>query len=86
MIERFKGIFGKEVAVFHSKLSEGERYDEWYRVKEGKARLIIGARSALFLPAQNLGIIILDEEHENTYKSENNPKYHTREVQNLFQK
>ena len=80
MIERFKGRFGKEVAVFHSKLSEGERYDEWYRVKEGKARLIIGARSALFLPAQNLGIIILDEEHENTYKSENNPKYHTREV------
>jgi len=80
MIERFKGRFGKEVAVFHSKLSDGERYDEWYRVKEGKARLIIGARSALFLPAKNLGIIILDEEHENTYKSEQNPKYHAREV------
>ncbi|WP_300383968.1 primosomal protein N' [Clostridium sp.] len=80
MIERFKGRFGKEVALFHSKLSEGERYDEWYRVREGKAKVVIGARSALFLPAKNLGLIILDEEHENTYKSENNPKYQTREV------
>ena len=80
MIERFKGRFGKEVALFHSKLSDGERYDEWYRVREGKAKVIIGARSALFLPAKDLGLIILDEEHENTYKSENNPKYQTREV------
>lgn len=86
MIERFKGRFGREVAVFHSKLSDGERYDEWYRVKEGKARLIIGARSALFLPAKDLGIIILDEEHENTYKSEQNPKYHTREVAEFISK
>lgn len=80
MIERFKGRFGREVAVFHSKLSDGERYDEWYRVKEGKASVVIGARSALFLPLRNLGIIIIDEEHENTYKSEQNPKYVTREV------
>lgn len=80
MIERFKGRFGREVAVFHSKLSEGERYDEWYRIKEGKAKVIIGARSALFLPLRNLGVIIIDEEHENTYKSEQNPKYVTREV------
>ena len=80
MIERFKGRFGKEVALFHSKLSDGERYDEWYRVREGKAKVIIGARSALFLPANDLGLIILDEEHENTYKSESNPKYQTREV------
>ncbi|MCR1951485.1 primosomal protein N' [Clostridium sp. DSM 100503] len=80
MIERFKGRFGKEVAVFHSKLSDGERYDEWFRVKEGKAKLVIGARSALFLPAPNLGVIIIDEEHESTYKSEQNPKYVTREV------
>lgn len=80
MIERFKGRFGREVAVFHSKLSDGERYDEWYRVKEGKAKVVIGARSALFLPLQNLGIIIIDEEHENTYKSEQNPRYVTREV------
>ena len=80
MIERFKGRFGREVAVFHSKLSEGERYDEWYRIKEGKAKVVIGARSALFLPLRNLGVIIIDEEHENTYKSEQNPKYVTREV------
>lgn len=80
MIERFKGRFGENVALFHSRLSDGERFDEWYRVKTGKARLVIGARSALFLPLQNLGLIIIDEEHENTYKSEHNPKYHTREV------
>ena len=80
MIERFKGRFGENVALFHSRLSDGERFDEWYRVKEGKAKLVIGARSALFLPLQNLGLIIIDEEHENTYKSEHNPKYHTREV------
>lgn len=80
MIERFKGRFGEDVALFHSRLSDGERFDEWYRVKTGKAKLVIGARSALFLPVQDLGLIIIDEEHENTYKSEHNPKYHTREV------
>lgn len=80
MIERFKGRFGRDVALFHSKLSDGERFDEWYRVKEGKAKLIVGARSAIFLPAKNLGVIIIDEEHENTYKSEQNPKYQTKEV------
>ncbi|MBM6838845.1 primosomal protein N', partial [Clostridium saudiense] len=80
MIERFKGRFGKDVALFHSRLSDGERFDEWYRVKEGKARVIVGARSALFLPAKNLGLIIIDEEHENTYKSEQNPKYQAKEV------
>ena len=80
MIEKFKGRFGTNVALFHSRLSDGERFDEWYRVKEGKAKLVIGARSALFLPVMNLGLIIIDEEHENTYKSEHNPKYHAREV------
>ena len=80
MIERFKGRFGEDVALFHSRLSDGERFDEWYRIKEGKARLVIGARSALFLPLKNLGLIIIDEEHENTYKSDQSPKYHTREV------
>lgn len=86
MIERFKGRFGKEVAVFHSKLSDGERYDEWYRVKENKAKVVIGARSALFLPFSDLGIIIIDEEHENTYKSDQNPKYVTREVAEFISK
>lgn len=80
MIERFKGRFGVNVALFHSKLSDGERFDEWFRVKEGKAKVIVGARSAIFLPAKNLGLIIIDEEHENTYKSEQNPKYQTKEI------
>lgn len=80
MIERFKGRFGEDVALFHSRLSDGERFDEWYRIKDGKARLVIGARSALFLPLNDLGLIIIDEEHENTYKSDQNPRYHTREV------
>ena len=80
MIERFKGRFGVNVALFHSKLSDGERFDEWFRVKEGRAKVIVGARSAIFLPAKNLGLIIIDEEHENTYKSEQNPKYQTKEV------
>lgn len=86
MIERFKGRFGRDVALFHSRLSDGERFDEWYRVKEGKARLIVGARSAIFLPAKNLGVIIIDEEHENTYKSDQNPKYQTKEVAEFLSK
>lgn len=80
MIERFKGRFGKAVALYHSKLSTGERFDEWYRLRRGDAKLVIGARSALFLPLKDLGLIIVDEEHENTYKSDNNPKYDTREI------
>lgn len=80
MVERFKGRFGRDVAVFHSKLSEGERYDEWHRVKSGKVKLAVGARSALFLPFENLGMIVIDEEHEGTYKSESDPKYNTKEV------
>ena len=80
MIERFKGRFGKDVAVFHSRLSDGERYDEWYRVRNGEAKLVIGARSALFLPFKDLGLIIVDEEHESSYKSEMSPRYNTIEV------
>ncbi len=80
MVERFKGRFGSRVAVFHSKLSEGERYDEWFRVKEGQVKIAVGARSAIFLPMKNLGIIIIDEEHELSYKSENNPKYNAKEI------
>lgn len=80
MIERFKGRFGSDIAVFHSKLSDGERYDEWYRVKNEEVKLIIGARSALFLPFNNLGLIVVDEEHEGSYKSEMNPKYNTIEI------
>lgn len=80
MIERFKGRFGRAVAVFHSKLSDGERFDEWFRVRRGEVKLIVGARSAIFLPFNNLGLIVIDEEHEGTYKSEQNPKYQTKEV------
>ena len=80
MIERFKGRFGEDVALFHSRLSDGEKFDEWYRIKSGRCRLVVGARSALFLPVNNLGLIIIDEEHEGSYKSEHNPKYNTKEV------
>lgn len=80
MIERFKGRFGKDVAVFHSKLSGGERYDEWQRVNRGDVKLVVGARSAIFLPFKDLGLIIIDEEHESSYKSDMNPKYNTIEV------
>ncbi|MGG5462366.1 primosomal protein N' [Clostridium sp. B9] len=80
MIERFKGRFGKDVAVFHSRLSDGERYDEWYRVKNDNVKVVIGARSALFLPFSDLGLIIVDEEHESSYKSDMNPKYNSIEV------
>ncbi|MGL4730448.1 MAG: primosomal protein N' [Clostridium sp.] len=80
MVERFKGRFGKNVAIFHSKLSDGERFDEWMRVKHKKVKLAIGARSALFLPFENLGLIVIDEEHEASYKSESDPKYVSKEI------
>ncbi len=80
MIETFSSHFGDEVAVLHSSLSMGERYDEWKRVRQGKARVVIGTRSAVFAPCSNLGLIIIDEEQEETYKSENNPRYNARDV------
>lgn len=81
MLDRFISRFGKEkIAVLHSKLSIGERYDEWNKIREGKANIIIGARSAIFAPIQNLGIIIIDEEHDSSYKSEANPKYDAKQV------
>ncbi|WP_040211637.1 primosomal protein N' [Clostridium polynesiense] len=86
MVERFKGRFGKDIAIFHSKLSDGERYDEWFRVKQGKVKLAIGARSAIFLPFSDLGLIVIDEEHENSYKSDSDPKYHVRDVARYLSK
>lgn len=80
MVERFKGRFGKDVAVFHSKLSDGERFDEWYRVKNGEVKIAVGARSAIFLPFKDLGVIIIDEEHESSYKSESDPKYNAKDI------
>lgn len=79
-IDRFVGRFGEEVAVLHSKLSQGERFDQWRSIREGKVKIVVGARSAVFAPFSNLGLIIIDEEHENTYKSSQNPKYDTIEV------
>lgn len=80
MIERFKGRFGDEVAVLHSRLSLGERYDQWRLIKDGRIKVAVGARSAVFAPFKRLGVIIVDEEHESTYKSEVTPKYHARDV------
>ena len=81
MLDRFIARFGKEqIAVLHSKLSIGERHDEWERIKEEKAKIVIGARSAIFAPIKNLGIIIIDEEHDSSYKSESTPKYNAKEI------
>ncbi|TMP94980.1 MAG: primosomal protein N', partial [Verrucomicrobia bacterium] len=82
-VERFKGRFAEAqdaVAVLHSHLSEGERHDEWHKIHSSRARIVIGARSAVFAPLKNLGLIVVDEEHENTYKQEEAPRYHARDV------
>ena len=76
----FTAYFQNEVAVLHSSLPAGERYDEWKRIRARKARVVIGTRSAIFAPLQNLGLLILDEEQEGSYKSENMPRYHARDV------
>ena len=80
MLSTFSAHFGDEVAVLHSSLSVGERYDEWKRIRRGEARLVIGTRSAVFAPVGDLGVLIIDEEQEETYKSENTPRYDAREV------
>jgi primosomal protein N' (replication factor Y) (superfamily II helicase) len=82
-VERFKSRFAEihdAVAVLHSHLSQGERHDEWHKIHSGRARIVIGARSAVFAPLRNLGLIIVDEEHETTYKQEEAPRYHARDV------
>ena len=80
-IEKFRGEFDPDmVAVLHSRLSEGERFDEWERIRRGDARIVLGARSAVFAPVKDLGVIVVDEEHENSYKADNPPKYDTREM------
>ena len=80
-IDRFTSRFGKEkIAVLHSKLSNGERFDQWNKIKEGKAKIVIGARSAIFAPIKELGIIIIDEEHDSSYQSESTPQYDALEI------
>ena len=80
MLRTFSSHFGDDIAVLHSSLSAGERLDEWRRIKNGVAGVVIGTRSAIFAPAEDLGIIIIDEEQEDSYKSENAPRYHARDV------
>lgn len=80
-IERFRSRFEGHIAILHHRLSDGERFDEWHRIRRGDAQIVIGARSAIFSPLANLGLIIVDEEHENTYKQQDNtPAYHARDV------
>ncbi|NMB45857.1 MAG: primosomal protein N' [Firmicutes bacterium] len=79
-VRRFKARFGERVAVLHSALSPGERFDEWRRIRSGGADIAVGARSAVFAPFTNLGLIVIDEEHEQTYKQEEMPRYHARDV------
>lgn len=80
MVERFSQVFGDVIALYHSRLSAGERLHEWLRCLKGEAKVAIGPRSAIFLPMQNLGLIIIDEEHEPSYKSQESPRYHARQV------
>ncbi|MCC8440309.1 primosomal protein N' [Leuconostoc pseudomesenteroides] len=80
MVRRVKSRFGEQTAVLHSGLSDGERYDEWRRIERGDVQIVVGARSAVFAPLDNLGVIIVDEEHETTYKQSDNPRYNARDV------
>lgn len=80
MVSWFRGRFGAVAAVLHSRLSAGERFDEWRRIRRGDARVVIGARSAVFAPCENLGLIVVDEEHESTYLSDRHPRYDARQV------
>jgi primosomal protein N' (replication factor Y) len=80
-IERFRSRFEGHIAILHHALSQGERFDEWHKIREGKANIVIGARSAIFSPVRNLGLIIVDEEHENSYKQhDESPCYHARDI------
>ncbi len=80
MVNRVIGRFGNQVAVLHSGLSNGERYDEWTRIEDGDVKVVVGARSAVFAPLKNINVIIIDEEHEASYKQDDNPRYHARDV------
>ena len=80
MVDRFLARFGDCISVLHSKLSIGERYDQWQKIKEGKASIVIGARSAIFAPIEDLGIIIIDEEHDSSYKSDMSPRYNAKDL------
>ena len=80
IVDRFLARFGDCIAVLHSKLSNGERFDEWNKIREGRAKIVIGARSAIFAPIENLGLIIIDEAHDSSYKSDMTPRYHAKDI------
>ena len=80
IVDRFITKFGMDVAILHSGLSDGEKYDEYRKIMSGKVKIVVGARSAIFAPLNNIGIIVIDEEHTQTYKQDNNPRYHARDV------
>lgn len=80
LIKRFQKRFGTQIAILHSSLSEGEKYDEWRKIKKGEVNIVIGARSAIFAPLSNIGLIILDEEHSDSYKQDTTPRYNTKKV------
>lgn len=80
MVAQVKQRFGQQIAVLHSGLSEGELYDEWRRIRRGEVHVVVGARSAIFAPLKNIGLIVIDEEHESSYKQEDTPRYHARDV------
>ena len=80
MVRQVKARFGDEVAVLHSALSEGEKYDEWRRIRRGETKVVVGARSAVFAPLDNIGLIVIDEEHESSYKQETDPRYNAKDV------
>lgn len=80
MVSKLRARFGEEVAIIHSGLSAGERFDEWWRIRKGEAKIVVGARSAIFAPLSRIGIIVIDEEHETSYRAENSPRYSTLDV------
>jgi len=80
MMERFQGSFGKVLAIQHSQLTEKDRFEQWNRIKKGEIKIVLGARSAIFAPLPNLGLIVVDEEHEGTYKQDSNPRYQGRDI------
>ena len=80
IVNRFRARFGEDVAVLHSGMAEGERFDEWRRVHEGQAKIVVGARSAVFAPLDNIGLVVVDEEHDNSYKQDDTPRYNGRDA------
>lgn len=86
MVDRFSARFGDCIAVLHSKLSIGERYDQWQKINDNKAKIVIGARSAIFAPIKNIGIIIIDEEHDSSYKSEMSPRFNAKDISRYLAK